>query len=56
MAPTHNDDTPDEKVKLTVYLDEPTRRELRKRALDVGEPATAIVERLIREYLKKGGR
>lgn len=44
-------------VKLTIYVDDATRRALRKRAIDEGVSATALVERLIHEFLRtKGGR
>ena len=39
-------------VKFTLYVDEQTRTDLRFQALREGVPATVLVARLVREYLK----
>lgn len=44
-----------ERQRLPVYLDRPTKAALRIRAIEEGTTASAIVERLITEYLKRKG-
>jgi len=39
--------------RFGVYLDETTRKALLKAAIDESTSATALVERLIRNYLRK---
>lgn len=39
-------------VRFGVYLDIETRKALLKVAIDEGTPATQIVERLIKDYLR----
>ncbi len=43
----------DRPVKFTVYLDAATHRALRHQAIEEGLPATALVERLVKAYLKR---
>ena len=50
----------DRPIKFTVYLDVETHKALRHRAIEEGEPATKIVERLVASYVstksaRKGG-
>ncbi len=40
-------------VKMTIYLPEDVHRELRHVSFDEGKPTTAIVQKLIEEYLAK---
>jgi hypothetical protein len=43
-------------ARFGVYLDDATHAALRKTAIDENISATELVERLIRDYLKRKGR
>jgi hypothetical protein len=41
-----------DKMKTTLYLDRELWKQVKRRGIDEGEPATRIVEKAIAEYLK----
>jgi hypothetical protein len=56
MPQRRHGSTKDRPARFGVYLDGRTRAALRKAAIDEQTSATELVERLIRDYLKRKGR
>jgi hypothetical protein len=52
MAPSPARPNQQQRPRLPVYLDPETLKALRIRAIEEGESATKLVERLITDYLK----
>jgi hypothetical protein len=55
MIPSEREYTDDaaRTARMTIYLQEKTRKELRIRAIEEGRSATRLVEELILDYLGK---